>query len=157
MADLLVNELSAYDLAASIKSGEVTCEAAVRACLDRIKAREDTVQAWAHVDPDKALAEAREMDSTGPRAPLYGVPVGFKDVIDTADIPTAYGSDIYPGFQPDVDAACVALIREAGGIVLGKTVTTEFAFVNPNKTRNPHNLAHTPVSYTHLRAHETDS
>ena len=90
------------------------------------------------------LAEARAMDSTGPRAPLYGVPVGFKDVIDTADIPTAYGSDIYPGFQPDVDAACVALIREAGGIVLGKTVTTEFAFVNPNKTRNPHNIAHTP-------------
>ena len=144
MADLSVNELSAYELAASIKSGEVTCETAVRACLDRIEAREDTVQAWAHVDPDKALAEARAMDSTGPRAPLYGVPVGFKDVIDTADIPTAYGSDIYPGFQPDVDAACVALIREAGGIVLGKTVTTEFAFVNPNKTRNPHNLAHTP-------------
>ena len=144
MADLSVNELSAYDLAASIKSGEVTCETAVRACLDRIKAREDSVQAWAHVDPDKALAEARAMDSTGPRAPLYGVPVGFKDVIDTADVPTAYGSDIYPGFQPDVDAACVALIREAGGIVLGKTVTTEFAFVNPNKTRNPHNLAHTP-------------
>lgn len=138
------NELSAQDLAAAIASGEITSETAVRACLERIVARENTVQAWAHVDPDKALAEARAIDSAGPRPPLFGVPVGFKDVIDTADIPTAYGSEIYPGFQPDVDAACVALIRSAGGVVLGKTVTTEFAFVNPNKTRNPHNPAHTP-------------
>lgn len=139
-----LNELSAVDLAAAVARRETTSEAIVRACLDRIADRESEVEAWAHVNPDAALAEARAVDAAGPAGPLFGLPVGFKDVIDTADIPTAYGSDIYPGFQPDVDAACVALIRNAGGVVFGKTVTTEFAFVNPNKTRNPHNPAHTP-------------
>ena len=139
-----LNEMTAVDAANAIASGDITSEQLVRDCLDRIDRRETEVQAWAHVDPDRAIAEARAADASGPKGPLHGVPVGFKDVIDTADLPTAYGSDIYPGFQPAVDAACVALIREAGGVVLGKVATTEFAFVNPTKTRNPHNPAHTP-------------
>lgn len=139
-----LNELSACDAARAIESGSVTSEALTRACLERIEARESTVEAWAHLDPKAAIAEARARDS-GPRmGPLHGVPVGFKDIIDTADMPTAYGSSIYPGHRPVADAACIALVRAAGGVMLGKTVSTEFAFVNPGKTRNPHNTAHTP-------------
>ena len=139
-----INELSAFELSNAVKTGQLTSEAIVCSCLERIEARDTDVQAWAYIDPERALAEARTVDETGPKAPLYGLPVGFKDVIDTANIPTAYGSDIYPDYQPGADAACVALVRAAGGVVLGKAVTTEFAFVNPNKTRNPHNMAHTP-------------
>ena len=139
-----LNELTAADAAAAVAKGDITAEQLVRACLERIAARESEVEAWAHVDPDRAVAEARVVDEAGPKGPLFGVPVAFKDVIDTADLPTSYGSAIYPGFRPTVDAACVALIRAAGGVVLGKAVTTEFAFVAPNKTRNPHNPAHTP-------------
>lgn len=139
-----LNEMTAVDAANAIASGEITSEELVRGCLDRIDARETEVRAWACVDPERAIAEARAADASGPKGPLHGVPVGFKDVIDTADLPTAYGSEIYPGFRPAADAACVALVRAAGGVVLGKVATTEFAFVNPTKTRNPHNPAHTP-------------
>jgi len=140
MTDKHLNEMTASQAAKEIAEGRATSEELVRACLEKIDSREADVQAWAHVDGERAIAEARAIDASGPKGPLYGLPVGFKDVIDTAGIPTAYGSDIYPGHQPDVDAPCVALIRAAGGVVLGKTVTTEFAFVNPNKTCNPHNL-----------------
>jgi len=140
----MANELTAVAAAKAIAAGEITSERLVRACLDRIEVREAEVEAWAHVDADRALNEARAVDRAGPKGPLHGIPVGFKDVIETADLPTAYGSPIYPGFRPGADAACVALVRAAGGVVLGKTVTTEFAFMNPNKTRNPHNPAHTP-------------
>jgi Asp-tRNA(Asn)/Glu-tRNA(Gln) amidotransferase A subunit family amidase len=144
MTDKLINEMTASQAVTEITEGRATSEDLVRACLEKIDNRESDVQAWVHVDGARAIAEARAIDASGPKGPLHGLPVGFKDVIDTADMPTAYGSDIYPGYQPDADAACVALIRAAGGVVLGKTVTTEFAFVNPNKTRNPHNLDHTP-------------
>jgi len=139
-----LNELSASEAAKAIAAGEITSEALTAACLDRIKEREPDVVAWAHIDPDAALAEARARDKVAPLGPLHGVPIGFKDIIDTHDMPTAYGSDIYPGFRPTSDASCVAVARAAGAVVLGKTVTTEFAFVNPGKTRNPHNAAHTP-------------
>ncbi len=139
-----LNARSARDAAAAIAAGEITSEALTRACLDRVRAREADVRAWAHFDADAALAEARARDGEAPRGPLHGVPVGFKDIIDTADMPTACGSPIYHGHRPAADAASVALLRAAGGIVLGKTVTTEFAFVEPNKTRNPRDLAHTP-------------
>ena len=139
-----LNELSAFELVVGITKSEFTSVAIVEACLERITSREKGVKAWAYVDEERALAEALAIDRAGPRAPLFGLPVGFKDVIDTAGLPTAYGSEIYLDFRPNVDAACVTLVREAGGVVLGKTVTTEFAFVNPNKTRNPHNFAHTP-------------
>ena len=139
-----LNELSATAAAKAIAAGELTSEALTAACLERVAAREAEVLAWAHIDSDAALAEARARDGEAPRGPLHGVPVGFKDVIETYDMPTAYGSAIYPGHRPVADAACVALIRAAGGVVLGKTATTEFAFVNPTETRNPHNPDYSP-------------
>ena len=139
-----LNGLSARDAAQAIAAGEISSEQLTRACLDRVRLREADVRAWAHIDADAALAEARARDGEAPRGPLHGVPVGFKDIIATADMPTACGSPIYQGHRPAADAAAVALVRAAGGIVLGKTVTTEFAFIEPGKTRNPHNPAHTP-------------
>lgn len=119
-------------------------EALVSACLERISQREREVHAWAWIDPAKALDEARQRDQEAPRSPLHGVPVGIKDVIDTADMPTEYNSPIYRGHQPKWDAACVTLLRRAGCVILGKTATTEFANNHPAPTRNPHNLQHTP-------------
>ncbi|MCP5153361.1 MAG: amidase [Ectothiorhodospiraceae bacterium] len=139
-----VNELPASEAVRALQRGKLTSEALVRACVERIEAREPDVEAWAHFDAGAAIAEARARDRAGRPGPLHGLPVGFKDIIDTADMPTAYGSEIYPGHRPVGDAACVALVRAAGGVVMGKTVTTEFAFVNPGKTRNPLNREHTP-------------
>ena len=119
-------------------------EALVAACLERIAQREPEVHAWAYLDAERALAEARQRDREAPRSALHGVPVGIKDVIDTADMPTEYNSPIYRGHQPKWDAACVTLLRRAGCVILGKTATTEFANNHPAATRNPHNLAHTP-------------
>src|SRR5215470_5130862 len=93
---------------------------------------------------DAALAAARRADATAPIGPLHGVPIAVKDLIDTVDMPTGYGSPIYEGHRPAADAACVALARTAGAVVLGKTVTTEFACFTPGKTANPHNPTHTP-------------
>jgi Asp-tRNA(Asn)/Glu-tRNA(Gln) amidotransferase A subunit family amidase len=136
--------LSARDTAARIASGSLTAEAATRACLDRIAAREGVVGAWQYLDADHAIAEARRRDRAGSSGPLHGVPIGVKDLIDTHDMPTGYGSPIYHGHRPAADAACVALARAAGAVVIGKTVTTEFATFFPGKTANPHNPAHTP-------------
>jgi Asp-tRNA(Asn)/Glu-tRNA(Gln) amidotransferase A subunit family amidase len=116
----------------------------VRDCLERIDARDAEVQAWTHVARDAALARAKALDQGAHQGLLHGLPIGVKDLIATADMPTAYGSPIYAGHQPALDATCVALAREAGAVVLGKTVTTEFATFQPNQTHNPHNLAHTP-------------
>ncbi|MDP6270705.1 MAG: amidase family protein, partial [Alphaproteobacteria bacterium] len=139
-----LNELSAIGVAAMIAKGKISSEELVAACLARIEAREDVVQAWEYLDPEAALAEARARDGEQPRGPLHGVPIGVKDIIDTADMPTAMGSPIYAGHRPAGDAACVALARAAGCVVLGKTVSTEFAGLHPGKTRNPHNPEHTP-------------
>jgi Asp-tRNA(Asn)/Glu-tRNA(Gln) amidotransferase A subunit family amidase len=136
--------LSARAAAAEIAGGRLTSEALTRACLDRIAAREDTVRAWQYLDSEQALAEARQRDNEPPRGPLHGVPIAVKDLIDTADLPTAYGSPIYERHRPAADAACVALARAAGAVVLGKTVTTEFACYTPGPTANPRNRAHTP-------------
>ena len=102
------------------------------------------VGAWEYLGRDQALAEARRRDAEAPRGPLHGVPIAVKDLIDTSDMPTAYGSPIYRGHRPVADASCVALARAAGAIVLGKTVTTEFATFTAGKTANPRNPAHTP-------------
>jgi Asp-tRNA(Asn)/Glu-tRNA(Gln) amidotransferase A subunit family amidase len=143
MADLF--RLSASEAAARIRDGKLTSEAFVRSCLERIDAREPQVKAWVHLDRDFALAQARECDRSASRGPLHGVPFAAKDIMDTADLPTEYGSPIYKGNRPKADAACVALSRAAGGVLLGKTVTTEFASRFPwGKTTNPHNPAHTP-------------
>ncbi|MGA8551345.1 MAG: amidase [Stellaceae bacterium] len=136
--------LTAREAARQIAARELTAEALATAYLDRIAAREDVVGAWQYLDRDRALAEARQRDREPPRGPLHGVPIAVKDLIDTADMPTGYGSTIYRGHLPAADAACVALARAAGAVVLGKTVTTEFAAFTPGKTANPHNLAHTP-------------
>ena len=143
MADLF--RLSASEAAAGIREGKFTSEALVRSCLERIDAREAQVKAWVHLDRDFALAQARECDKSASRGPLQGVPFAAKDIMDTADLPTEYGSPIYKGNRPAADAACVALSRAAGGVLLGKTVTTEFASRAPlGNTTNPHNPAHTP-------------
>jgi Asp-tRNA(Asn)/Glu-tRNA(Gln) amidotransferase A subunit family amidase len=139
-----LNELSAADIARGIAAGTFTAEAVTRACLDRIAAREPAVQAWAFIDPDLALAQARALDKGPNRGPLHGVPIGVKDVIDTVDQPTGMGSPIYTGHRPPCDAASVAMVRAAGAVILGKTVTAEFAGMAPGPTTNPHNPAHTP-------------
>jgi Asp-tRNA(Asn)/Glu-tRNA(Gln) amidotransferase A subunit family amidase len=137
--------LSANSAAAKIKAGELSSETLVQACLDRVSEREPQVRAWSWLDADAALAQARACDrAAGPQGPLHGVPIGVKDVIDTADMPTAYGSAIYKGYRPRADAACVSLARAAGAVILGKTETAEFASIHPAATRNPHALAHTP-------------
>jgi Asp-tRNA(Asn)/Glu-tRNA(Gln) amidotransferase A subunit family amidase len=138
------NKYSASQAAAEIASGKLTAEAYVSSCLERVTARDGAVRAWACIDPDYALKQARERDKQPCRGPLHGIPVGFKDVIDTAGLPTEYNSPIYKGHRPRWDAACVALTQKAGGIVMGKTATTEFAYRHPGPARNPHNLNHTP-------------
>jgi amidase len=139
-----LNEISATEIARRIAAGENTAEAVVEACLERIAAREPSVHAWANLDPDLARRQARELDRSPSRGPLHGVPLGVKDVLDTADQPTEMGSPIYRGYRPVADAACVAVARAAGANILGKTVTAEFAGMAPGPTANPHNPAHTP-------------
>ncbi len=116
----------------------------MEACLRRVEERDAAVGAWEYLDPDAALRAARARDREPRRGPLHGIPVAIKDYIDTADMPTGYGSPIYSEHRPAADAACVALLREAGAVIMGKTVTTEFAAVTPGKTANPHNPDHTP-------------
>ena len=139
-----LNELSATDAARQIAEGAITSEALVRACLDRIESREPTVKAWSVLDPDAALRQARERDKGPVLGALHGVPVAVKDVLDTHDLRTEMGSPIYAGHQPATDASCVALVRASGAVILGKTVTAEFAGMAPGPTTNPHNPAHTP-------------
>lgn len=143
-ADAELTALSASDAAARIRAGSLTSEALVRACLDRIAAREPVVHAWAWVDPEAALAAARACDAQAPRGALHGVPVGLKDVIDTADMPTEFGSEAFAGHLAERDAACVAALRAAGAVIMGKLVTAEFATYRPGPTANPLNPGHTP-------------
>ena len=138
------SHLSASAAAEAIAAGRLTSEALTRACLARIAARDDAVRAWAFLDPDLALAAARAADRSRARGPLHGVPVGLKDIIDTYDMPTECNSPIWAGRRPRADAACAALIRAAGGVILGKTVTTEFANRHPGPTRNPLDATRTP-------------
>src|SRR5688500_4300910 len=139
-----LNTLTATEIVAAIGGGKTTAEAVIRACLDHIREREPRVQAWQFLDPELALGQARALDRSAVRGPLHGVPVGMKDIIDTADMPTEYGTAIHAGHRPRIDAACVALTRRAGGVIMGKTVTTEFANFTPGKTRNAHDPARTP-------------
>ena len=140
--------LSASEAARLIRDGVISSEQFVEACLARIREVDGQVQAWTFLDPDHALAQARAADAwrsegraTGP---LHGVPVGIKDIFDTADMPTENGSVLYAGRTPSRDATAVSMLRAAGAVIMGKTVTTEFAYFSPGKTRNPHNPEHTP-------------
>src|SRR5207248_4633612 len=137
------NQLSAAAAVAQLSSGDLTAEALTRACLERAEERK-SVKAWAWLDPEHALAQARAADRAGRPGLLAGLPIGIKDIIDTVDMPTEHGSPIYCGNRPFADATCVALLRMAGAVILGKTVTTEFANRFPGATVNPHNPAHTP-------------
>lgn len=141
-------ELTAAEAAARIRRRELSPVDLVRALLDRIDATEARVQAWETVDADGALAAAqereRELRSGQALGPLHGVPVGVKDIFFTAGLRTTAGFAPYADFVPTEDAAAVARLRAAGGIVLGKTVTTQFAYVDPPRTRNPWNEARTP-------------
>jgi amidase len=137
------NELPAAAAIARLQSGALTAETLMHGCLARAAERSD-VKAWTWLDPERALAEARAADRAGRPGLLAGLPIGVKDIIDTADMPTGHGSPIYEGNRPFADAACVALLRMAGGVMMGKTVTTEFANRFPGATVNPHNPAHTP-------------
>ena len=139
-----LNELTATEVVAAIKSGRATCEDVTRACLERIEARDRDVQAWQYIDPAQAIAEARARDKGDKSGPLIGVPFNVKDIINTGDMPTEYGSPIYKGFRPRADASCVAMSRKAGAVLLGKAVTTEFANFHPSRTRNPLDLTRTP-------------
>jgi Asp-tRNA(Asn)/Glu-tRNA(Gln) amidotransferase A subunit family amidase len=139
-----LNELSASEIAVRIAARAITAEEVVRDCVARIAAHEPQVHAFAHVDFELALRQARELDRGPIRGALHGVPIGIKDVIDTADQPTEMGSPIYRGHRAACDAASVALLRAAGAVILGKTVTAEFAGMTAGPTVNPHNPAHTP-------------
>jgi len=140
--------LSASDAARLIRDGVVCSVELVEACLARVRETDAQIEAWAFLDPDHALAQARSADevrlSGQPIGPLHGVPMGIKDIIDTADMPTENGSVLHAGRTPSRDATVVAMVLAAGAVIMGKTVTTEFATRAPGKTRNPHNPAHTP-------------
>ncbi|MDP2696536.1 amidase [Thalassospira sp.] len=140
--------LGAVEVRDRLASGALRAVEYAQACLDLIAVREPEIQAWAWLDSDHVLAQAAALDarrlSGAPIGPLHGVPVALKDVIDTAKIPTENGTPIDAGRVPDKDAVIVAKLKAAGAIIMGKTVTTELAFMHPSKTRNPHNSAHTP-------------
>jgi Asp-tRNA(Asn)/Glu-tRNA(Gln) amidotransferase A subunit family amidase len=137
-------DMSARDAARAIAAGLLTCETLVGQLLDHIQENELVVKAWAHLDREQALRTARELDGSGGSGWLYGVPIGWKDIIDCAGQPTACGSPIYAGNVAGKDAGAVAMTRRAGALALGKTVTAEFAATSPGATTNPHNPAHTP-------------
>ena len=134
--------LSALELARRIEAGALSPRAVVELCAEAVATHESEIGAFAALELDAARRRV-EQQQLAP-LPLRGLPVGIKDIFDTADLPTAYGSAIYAGHRPKADAAMVMLIRRAGGLVLGKTVTTEFASLEPAGTRNPRNPAHTP-------------
>ncbi len=141
-------ELTAVEARDRMAKGDITAEAYTQACLDQIAARDKDVEAWAFLDPAHALEQARRLDKQRASGvglgALHGLPVGIKDIINTADMPTQNGSPIFKGNQPEKDATCVAVLRAAGAVIMGKTVTTELANTYPNKTKNPHNPGHTP-------------
>lgn len=140
-----ITRLTAAEASARLAAGGLTSEDMARACLDRIGQRDADVKAWSFVDPDAVIRAARELDKLPRRSKLHGIPIGLKDIFDTADMPTQHNSPIYTGHRPGADAACVGTLRAAGALILGKTDTTEFAGSGRlAATRNPHDLARTP-------------
>jgi Asp-tRNA(Asn)/Glu-tRNA(Gln) amidotransferase A subunit family amidase len=139
-----LNRLSATAAARKLATKEITAVSLLEDCLERISARESVVHAWTFLDPDAARRRARELDAQAPTGLLHGIPIAVKDLFDTCDMPSSYGSPIYANHRPAADAACVALARATGAIVVGKTVTTEFATFHPGPTCNPHDPLHTP-------------
>ena len=142
-----VESINRYDAGTArkkIAEGVFTATDYLNACLDRIAEREADVGAFSYIARESALAQAFSADARQGSGALYGIPIAIKDIIDTQDMPTEHGSPIYKGSVPSADASCVAMLRRAGAIMLGKTVTPEFAAVTPGRTANPHNIKHTP-------------
>jgi len=148
MTEKAPNTLGLCEAATAARDGTLTSAALVESCLERIAARDGDICAFAHIDPDHARAQAARMDAwraTGNGiGPLHGVPIAIKDIIDTSDLPTENGSPIFAGREAGADAACVAALRSAGAIILGKTVTTELALLTPSQTRNPVDTRRSP-------------
>lgn len=142
MGDLTA--LSATQAARLIAQGGLKPSDLLRAYLARIDSREHEIKAFEHITSESALAYARQQDQQTAKGLLFGIPIGVKDLIDTKGMTTTYGSAIYRNHIPQADAACVTQARRQGAIVLGKTVTTEFAVFHPGKTANPHDTGRTP-------------
>ena len=142
MKDL--ESLSASQAVRAIARRDIKATDLLLSCLDRIGQRESLIKAWVSLDKENALARARELDKGPIKGILHGLPIGIKDLFDTHDLPTGYGSPIYANHYPATDAVSVALMRQAGGIILGKTVSTEFATFKAPATVNPHDLKHSP-------------
>ena len=140
--------LTAADALSRMRTGKLTCEELVRSCLERIEETEPTVKAWAHLDPDHALRQARAVDEHRARGadfgPLHGLPIGVKDIFDTREWPTECGTVLMAGRRPRADAHVVSLLKAAGAVIMGKTVTTELAMYSPDRTTNPHDVRRTP-------------
>lgn len=140
------NQLSASEAVRRMADKRLKAVDLVEACLERIGKREGAVHAWEALDPEGALKRAEMLDRRArPVGPLHGIPLAVKDIIDTKAMTTECGSPIYRGHKAARDAACVTQLVKAGAIVLGKSVTTEFAGAHAGKTHNPHNLRHTPA------------
>lgn len=139
-----LESLSAIQAARALSRREITATDLLLSCLDRIGQRESIIKAWASLGKENALARAKELDKGPVKGLLHGLPIGVKDLFDTYDLPTSYGSPIYANHYPVIDSVSVALMRRAGGIILGKTVSTEFATFKPPSTVNPHHSKHTP-------------
>lgn len=144
MSEPTPNQLGAVQILAAMENGTLRPRDVVQACLDRITERNAEVNAFTSFDGRRALHDAEALGAFNPRRPLYGVPFAVKDVIDTADYPTCYGSSVYSGHRPQRDASCVTLAREHGGVLLGKAATCEFATQTPSNTRNPLDTRRTP-------------
>lgn len=141
-------EMSATESVAAIQAGQVTSQELVQAYINQLNAYEESVDAWQHFDAEYALAQAKDADllrkSGQTTGPLHGVPIGIKDIFDTKDMPTEDGTQLHKGRTPAYDATSVELLRQAGAIIMGKTVTTEMAVLTPGKTKNPHDPLRTP-------------
>ena len=144
MPDMPLHQLPLHRLSERLAAGAVSSESVTRACLARIAERDGEIRAWAWIEAEPALAAARQRDGEARRGPLHGIPIGVKDIIDTADMPTRHGTPVHAENRPATDAACVALLREAGAVILGKTHTTELATFQPTVTTNPHDTSRTP-------------
>ncbi len=138
------NRLGAAEAAAAMARREISAADLMASCLGRIATREPLVHAFQALDPDAAMEAAESADRSEPKGPLHGIPFAAKDIIDSADFPTGWGSPLYTDRRPARDASCIQLLKDSGAILVGKTVTTEFAYFQPGPTANPHDLAHTP-------------
>lgn len=139
-----LHKLSASEALALLNSGKITSEMLVRSCIERIEERDAQLGAWEYINPQDAIRQARALDQAPRRGLLCGLPIAVKDLIDTVDMPTTYGSSIYKTHRPASDAACISICRDAGAVILGKTRTTEFGSFQPAATVNPHNPEYSP-------------